>query len=345
MYFIKYIIPKNKNHPNKVLILTTPKDLIKAINDNLKFFGLEYTCEKCGKNETIDRFRLDYNSSIFMYNMLLCKKCMHKILSVSHPEWQEKSFQIMKENTGYKSCFQNPKIQKKCRESQLRNNNGKLYIQTEKGREHYRKLHQNNPEKYRYKMYSYFGETFQSSWELAVWIYCKDHNIGIIREPIFFKYNQMDGVMHNYYPDFWIEGIGLVEIKGDQFINKITGEWENKYNKNVDYESKRQCALNNSVILFYKKDIKYYLDYCSYKYNSINWKDIFRSDNPSNPTYANPNGYFPVVKPYTNIPIYYTPLLLSNQVVSYNIKKDNDRYVMNENSRGITPFDVYRQNQ
>ena len=46
--------------------------------------------------------------------------------------------------------------------------------------------------------YLYYGITFQSSWELAVWIYCIDHNIPIIRDPCMFEYKDFENSFHKY---------------------------------------------------------------------------------------------------------------------------------------------------
>lgn len=54
---------------------------------------------------------------------------------------------------------------------------------------------------------------FDSSWELAIWIYCKDHNISIEHNPCTFVY-EYDGKQHLYLVDFRING-KLVEVKGD----------------------------------------------------------------------------------------------------------------------------------
>ena len=130
------------------------------------------------------------------------------------------------------------------------------------------------------RKYDYYGVFFDSSWELAIWIYCIDHNIPIIRNPISFKYNGPDGEIHSYEPDFSIDG-KLVEIKGDQYFKEdgtmhypymrlhhdskeLTYD-EKKYMNDL-YERKHQCGLSNGVEFWKESDCKKYIDYCNTKY-------------------------------------------------------------------------------
>ena len=75
--------------------------------------------------------------------------------------------------------------------------------------------------------YNYYGAYFDSSNELAVWIYCIDHNIPIIRGPCILEFIH-NNESYRYIPDFLINN-ELIEIKGDQFLDKSTGKWINPY--------------------------------------------------------------------------------------------------------------------
>ena len=66
--------------------------------------------------------------------------------------------------------------------------------------------------------YTYNGVSLDSSWELAVWIYAKDHNIPIEREPVVFEFT-FDGKRHTVTPDFRLNG-KLIEIKGSHLFKK-----------------------------------------------------------------------------------------------------------------------------
>ena len=50
------------------------------------------------------------------------------------------------------------------------------------------------------------NESFDSSWELAFWIYHLDNSIKIEHEPVFFEYIDSNQKLHRYYPDFRVNG-------------------------------------------------------------------------------------------------------------------------------------------
>ena len=82
----------------------------------------------------------------------------------------------------------------------------------------------------------YDNEYFDSSWELAYWIWCKTHKLSIAR-------NHQGFLLSNgshFYPDFIVDG-NLVEIKGDH-LKKIES-----FKYKLDF-----CKKNN---------IKIYLNY------------------------------------------------------------------------------------
>lgn len=108
--------------------------------------------------------------------------------------------------------------------------------------------------------YSFDSIGFDSSWELAFYIFCKDHKKDIEREPVSLEY-EFQNKIHTYFPDFRVDGI-LYEIKGNQFL-KNDGTWQSPYNRveNDLIEAKRQCALKNNVKILYYKDCKPFLDY------------------------------------------------------------------------------------
>ena len=115
------------------------------------------------------------------------------------------------------------------------------------------------------RKYKYNNEMFDSTWELALWIYAKDHNELIEREPCCFEYS-FEGKKHIYFPDFKYKG-NLVELKGDQFF-KSDGRMQNPYNHLLDdfLEAKHQCGLSNGVLFWRKTDIQFAVDYVVNKY-------------------------------------------------------------------------------
>ena len=131
------------------------------------------------------------------------------------------------------------------------------------------------------KKYFYHETYFDSSWEMAMFIYLEDNKIDFKYHPnIIFKYLDDNGNTHNYCPDFSIKK-ELYEIKGNQFL-KDNGEYHNPYdssNKTDNiYESKHQCMLNNHINILTKTDIEKYLVYCKNKFKDNNWKNRFRID-------------------------------------------------------------------
>lgn len=115
--------------------------------------------------------------------------------------------------------------------------------------------------------YYYNNKYFDSSWELAMYIYLMDNKINFEYHPERIEYF-VNNVKHYYMPDFCIEGI-LYEVKGDQFIDPING-WKSIYNKNDNEKEKMRykCCIDNNVNILYYNDIKKYLSYITNKYGS-----------------------------------------------------------------------------
>jgi hypothetical protein len=85
------------------------------------------------------------------------------------------------------------------------------------------------------KKYKYQENSFDSSWELALYIYAVDHNEEITREPVQLEYSYDNKVFY-YYPDFLYKG-QLIEIKGAH----LTGidAWVNPYTKDAKIQEKK----------------------------------------------------------------------------------------------------------
>lgn len=116
------------------------------------------------------------------------------------------------------------------------------------------------------KLYNFNEQHFDSLPELAVYIYCIDHQISICRNTtIKFKY-EFDGDTHYYFPDFIIND-KLVEVKGDHFF-KPDGTMCNPFDHTQDslYESKHQCMLTNNVTVWRRKDYWPMIEYFNINY-------------------------------------------------------------------------------
>ena len=118
------------------------------------------------------------------------------------------------------------------------------------------------------KKYLYNNINFDSSWELAFYIWHVDHNIDFEYQPnISFKY-AYNGKIHTYHPDFRING-KIYEIQGDQYFNADKTKMICPYNHALDdkFNEKYKCMKNNNVIIITSNDIKKYLVYIYEKYD------------------------------------------------------------------------------
>lgn len=115
------------------------------------------------------------------------------------------------------------------------------------------------------RRYYYDNERFDSSWELALWIYAKDHNENIVREPCRITY-VFNNQKHYYFPDFSYKG-QLIEIKGPHLLqnNKFTDIY-NQSERSLLYEAKRIDMLNRGIIIWGEAEIRPYLLYIKEKY-------------------------------------------------------------------------------
>lgn len=110
----------------------------------------------------------------------------------------------------------------------------------------------------------YNGLKFDSSWELAVFIWLKDHNIEFEfqpENPEFWYFDEV-GKKHRYFPDFKIKD-KIVEIKGD---NAFTSSGYPLKNGWLDWSCKYKCMLENGVLIWKRKEIQQFLDYVNKKY-------------------------------------------------------------------------------
>lgn len=98
------------------------------------------------------------------------------------------------------------------------------------------------------------GIYFDSSWEVAYYIYLKENDIPFEYHPAPISY-LCEGKEQDYFPDFKV-GDELVEIKGNQFFNK-DGEFVSGFEQEQTEEDKAkwQCMMDNHVRLIRKDDI------------------------------------------------------------------------------------------
>ena len=122
----------------------------------------------------------------------------------------------------------------------------------------------------------YDNQTFDSSWELAVWIWANDNNISIRREPVKLDY-EFNGKKHTYYPDFELNG-ELVEVKGPQFFDK-DGKMINPFDRSQDdlMEAKHLFGVSKGVHFWQYAELKPILNFIENKYTK-DFLDLFRKE-------------------------------------------------------------------
>ena len=113
-------------------------------------------------------------------------------------------------------------------------------------------------------VYKYDGIVFDSSWELALWIYCKDHGEEIERNPIKYEYFFEDKKYY-YIPDFKYKG-KIIEIKGPQFFegDKMICPFDRKFDGL--FEAKHTCMKKYGVEIWGKKELDFVLNYIKESY-------------------------------------------------------------------------------
>lgn len=173
---------------------------------------------------------------------------------------------------GVENQFQRQEIKDKAKETIL-NRYGVEYIAQAK------EVHSKSQTKYFYD-----NERFDSFPEVAVWIYAKDHNWEIKREPISFKYI-FENKEHHYFPDFSINA-QLVEIKGLQFFEDKdpTKKMINPYDssRNAITEAKHQCALQNNVSIWTEYEYAPYIEYVKNNYDITSFIQLTKHKEETN---------------------------------------------------------------
>lgn len=126
-------------------------------------------------------------------------------------------------------------------------------------------------------LYEYDGITFDSSWELAFYVYHKDAGHSIIREPFSIVYCESNGKKHLYYPDFEMNGI-LYEIKGDFLLKEENLIDRNTFEVTDQTLAKMSCMNENNVVILKKEDLKACFSYMKEKFGT-KWTKLFRRKN------------------------------------------------------------------
>jgi len=139
------------------------------------------------------------------------------------------------------------------------------------------------------RKYTFRGVNFDSSHEIALYIWLSESGIDVEYEPdVMFRY-EFKGKERMYFPDFRIEGY-LLEVKGDQFFKENGQMWcpyRNKDWSDVQYEevcqtfeAKHQCMISHGVYILRSSspDIREAVRYVEQKYGTHFLKSLRQDD-------------------------------------------------------------------
>lgn len=280
------------------------KDKIKKTN--LEKYGVEYPSQSKEVQEKIkstcmEKYGTEYVSQS-NYAKEKSKQTCTKNLGVEYPaqskEVKEKVIKTNIEKYGTPCTLNVQEVKEKIKETNLKKYGTEHPSQCETVKEKTKQTCLEKYGNYTYLMsddyhskahnkYRYKGEVFDSSWELAYWIYCIDHNIDIHRNTVPNK--RSDG--KDIYFDFISNG-KYIEIKGDHLQNQ------------EDWPIRLDAYIKYNVKVIMRKDIEDILKYIYHKYgknylNSFKDKkasdfkrDIIEADIPDLEKYKNKNVRF-----------------------------------------------------
>ena len=179
---------------------------------------------------------------------------------------KEKQAKTNYERYGFKSTAQSPEVRRKLSEAISQ-------VVSQRTAEDWAEIRRKSCKKYIYE-----NQTFDSSWELALWIYAEDHNELIEREPVCIEY-EFEGKVHKYFPDFRYKG-ELLEIKGSQFFDQ-DGFLQNPFDHTLDpiLRVKQIEMTRNDVKIWSDTEIQPILDYIEQTYTK-DYLNLFRRDLP-----------------------------------------------------------------
>ena len=274
-----------RQHCNKKCLNEDKNVQVKRINTNINKYGYKTSFST---KETQDKVKQTFNEKYGVSNPYAAEEVKAKIKNsniekygVENPQQREEVKQKTKETNlskyGTTCTLQNEDIKSNIKQTMLNKYGTENIWGSEYGKQ---KIKQTKVERYgvekpqhnheihvkTMKHYKYDSLNFDSSWELAVYIYCVDNNIHIEREPVRFKYINEFGKDSYYFPDFIIED-RIIEIKGDQFLDKYG---------NLKDKAKLKCMEEHNVILWTRHDVQMYITYCEDKFGDVRWYNQFR---------------------------------------------------------------------
>ena len=284
-----------KSHPNYIPPYKHLKEWIDTLLKDTKISKHKYS-EKCYwifhnmkdfnkcQNINCHKYATRFHNIMFGYS----KHCSSNVCVSKDPIIVKQKEQTNLKNNGVKYPAQNKEIWHKVEKTCLKKYNNKNILGSkyaiEKSKQTKLKKYGNknytNPNKakqtklkiYRTACspsYSYYydNKSFDSSWEVAYYIWLKDNNIKFKLHPQekIIHYVDENNKEHIYTPDFWIiDTDEIIDIKGNQFFDN-KGNLVVAYN-NCSWKLLYDVMLLHHVKLIRKNEIKQYLDYILQKY-------------------------------------------------------------------------------
>lgn len=225
--------------------------------------NMEHICPNCGNPTSFKSLDQGYNT--------YCSVACFWKSKTKDPKTVEKRKKTCLEKYGVEQFLSSDKVKRECTaESVAKIKATKL--------ERYGDEKYNNTEKFKKTCLEKYGKSniprkklkygrifFDSSWEIAYYIWLKDKGIDFVYQPEEHFTYELNGNIHEYYPDFKV-GNEFVELKGPHFFE------ENKmicpFDRSLDelYEKKHQCMLKNGVKII--TNCEEQISYVSEKYGS-----------------------------------------------------------------------------
>ena len=223
-----------------------------AQNDRTPF---ECKCSVCGKQFVMQVRSLKIRKSI------ICIAC-------GRLEKDPNSFKKIVEKRqannlkkfGYKEFFQSENFKKKSKNTCLKKYGCEHVFQSRDFIDNALKVrHEKYGDVSFNAKYQYDDVWFDSSWELAYYIWLKDSKLKFEYHPgSIGKYVGDDEKEHHYFPDFIVEG-EYQEIKGDQFFNEKDEPFD-LYTKKFWWK-KLEFLKENKVRIIRRNEMKFIFEY------------------------------------------------------------------------------------
>lgn len=232
----------------------------KLVNQHLR--NITFLCKDCKtKSFCLEKYGVDNPSKDPKIIEIIKERN-----KASDPEVRKKYRETCKRKYGCENAFQSEKVKQKIKESMIKNYGVEHALQCKEFKEKFIKTcnerlgvdyPSQNVEVLRKlrRKYTYNSIHFDSSWELAFYIYNVDHNIMFEYQPDLNIWYELNGKKHKYIPDFKI-GDRIIEIKGEQFYRMNTEQ----------FQSKLKLMNELGVKILRKPDILPYLKYIKEKY-------------------------------------------------------------------------------